>query len=195
MSSPLSLSLSLSALRDCQRAAHLFPCFSPPRMHRLPVHAATKGHAARTYALTSRGYLLSFLSKEPEAIVHNAPSPSLCLCPFGLSSPCTEGVLHRTPAGRQPSIKLMYELQTRDARCLPVYPRSPRRPTPFRAAPFLFSFPKENHTPSGPTTNPFLPLSSTFALTNVFRTFPESVAIFPLNGYILDISLRRIIRV
>ena len=37
---------------------------------------------------------------------------------------CSEkGVLRRTPAGRQPRIKLMYELQSRDAVCLmaPVY--------------------------------------------------------------------------
>lgn len=171
----MSLSLSLSRLSRLLAgcASSLSSCFSPPQMHVVLLYAATKGHAEHLHPNVTRTryiYLSLFLSKEPEAIVYDGHPPpflslslSLCPCPFGSSSPCTEeGVLHRLAAGRQPSIKLMYELE--------------ETPRFFQ----LFAPLQENHAPP---QGRLVPLSSTLAST--FWTLPESrtrcVGSFPLD--------------
>lgn len=74
-------------------------------------------------------------------------------------------------AGRQPSIKLMYELQTRDVCPMgPVYPLFLHQPTPFRAAPFFFS--SKGQPLSFPSRS----------LHPMFRTFLDLVPISPLDG-------------
>lgn len=95
---------------------------------------------------TSRGTLLSFALQRTGS--HCARRQRIGFCPpVCPSTCCTQGVLRRTPAGRQPRIKLMYELQTRDAVC-PMGSRLPASsatsvgeepPVTFHAAPFSTS--------------------------------------------------------
>lgn len=132
-----SLPLSLSTLRDCQRAARLFPCFSPPK------DASCTRPQKDTNLRPNVTRSISSLLSPQRTGSHCAPALSLLpvRCPFTVCRRrvprecCTARL-----AGRQPSIKLMYELQTRDVCPMgPVYPLFLHQPTPFRAAPFFFS--------------------------------------------------------